>query len=96
MDKFRRINTERSIKELAAIAGILRENPEDFLAQQKEEILACIDIEPGLIEQLIDQRNDARAAKDWAMSDQIRDQLLGHGIELKDGPAGTSWDVKRY
>ena len=79
-------NTGRTISELGAIAGILRENPKDFLTRQKKEILASIDIEPALIEQLIVQRNDARAAKDWAMSDQIRDQLLGHGIELKDGP----------
>ena len=88
-------STESTIRELAAIAGILLENPEDFLTRQKEGILASIDIEPALIEQLIVQRNDARAAKDWAMSDQIRDRLLGHGFELNDGPAGTSWDVKR-
>ena len=87
--------TGRTISELAEIVGLLRENPEDFLSRQKEEILAGIDIEPALIEQLIAQRNEARASKDWAMSDQIRDRLLGHGIELKDGPAGTSWDVKR-
>ncbi|NNF47062.1 MAG: cysteine--tRNA ligase, partial [Desulfofustis sp.] len=80
--------TGRRISELGGIAGILRENPKEFLARQKEEILATIDIEPALIEQLISQRDEARAAKDWAMSDQIRDQLLGHGIELKDGPAG--------
>ena len=88
-------DTRRSISELGAITGILRENPGDFLTRQKEEILATIEIEPALIEQFISQRNEARVAKDWAMSDQIRDQLLGHGIELKDGPAGTSWDVKR-
>ena len=88
-------STGRTIGELAAIAGILKETPEQFLTRQKEDILAHIDIEPALIEQLIVQRNEARATKDWAMSDQIRDRLLGHGIELKDGPAGTSWDVKR-
>ena len=87
--------TGRHISNLGAIAGILRENPIEFLSRQKEEILATIDIEPALIEQLISQRNEARASKDWAMSDQIRDRLLDHGIELKDGPAGTSWDVKR-
>ena len=88
-------DTRRTISELGAITGILRESPAEFLARQREEIIATIDIEPELIEQLIAQRNEARAAKDWAMSDQIRDQLLGHGIELKDSPAGTSWDVKR-
>ncbi len=87
--------TGRTIAELAAIAGILQEDPNSFLDRQKAEILSRIDIAPAKIEKLIGQRNEARAAKDWALSDQIRDRLLEHQIELKDGPDGTSWDVKR-
>jgi len=40
-------------------------------------------------------RNAARKAKDFGESDRIRDKLLAHGIVLKDGPDGTSWEVKR-
>lgn len=40
---------------------------------------------------LIDLRNQARKAKNWELSDQIRDQLLEKGIELKDGRDGTSY-----
>ena len=40
-------------------------------------------------------RKAARAAKNFAESDRIRDDLLAKGIVLKDGPEGTSWEVKR-
>jgi cysteinyl-tRNA synthetase len=39
----------------------------------------------------IEQRNAARAAKDWGTSDRIRDELLEMGVVLKDGPEGTTW-----
>ncbi|WP_136668157.1 cysteine--tRNA ligase [Flavobacterium sp. H122] len=45
----------------------------------------------GVIQMLIEMRKDARANKNWAMSDQIRDQLLALGIQLKDGKEGTSY-----
>ena len=40
-------------------------------------------------------RNAARKNKDFKESDRIRDDLLAKGIVLKDGPEGTSWEVKR-
>ena len=45
----------------------------------------------GVIEMLIAMRNDARANKDFAMSDHIRDQLIALGIQLKDGKDGTTF-----
>ena len=42
---------------------------------------------------LIQMRAKARADKDWALSDQIRDQLAAVGIQLKDGPEGTSYTL---
>ena len=47
----------------------------------------------GLVELLIEMRNTARANKDFAMSDQIRDQLLVLGIQLKDGKDGTEFSI---
>ncbi|MEJ5303679.1 MAG: cysteine--tRNA ligase [Bacteroidales bacterium] len=44
-----------------------------------------------LIRLLIDIRLEARARKDWATSDRIRDQLKELGIQLKDGKDGTEW-----
>ncbi|WP_396186785.1 cysteine--tRNA ligase [Flavobacterium sp.] len=48
----------------------------------------------GVVKMLINIRNEARANKDFAMSDQIRDQLIALGIQLKDGKDGTSFSIK--
>ena len=47
-----------------------------------------------LLDKLIEDRNAARANKDWAKSDLIRDKLLAVGILLKDSKEGTSWEIK--
>ncbi len=40
---------------------------------------------------LLDARSAARAARDWARADALRDELAAMGIEVVDGPAGTTW-----
>ncbi len=52
-------------------------------------------IDSGLIEQLIKNRIEARGAKNWAEADRLRDELLSLGVEIKDGPEGTTWEVAR-
>lgn len=47
----------------------------------------------GTINMLINMRNKARANKDFAMSDHIRDQLLVLGIQLKDSKEGTTFSI---
>jgi cysteinyl-tRNA synthetase len=47
----------------------------------------------GLIEVLIEMRNDAKLAKNYALSDSIRNKLSGLGVELKDGKEGTSFSL---
>ena len=47
----------------------------------------------GVVQLLIDLRNKARANKDFATSDQIRDELIALGIQLKDGKDGTTFSI---
>ena len=47
----------------------------------------------GVVDMLIKMRKDARDNKDWALSDKIRDELLGLGIQLKDGKDGTTFSI---
>tara|TARA_B110000238_G_C16106097_1_gene430460 strand:+ start:353 stop:1834 length:1482 start_codon:yes stop_codon:yes gene_type:complete len=47
----------------------------------------------GVVEMLIGMRKDARDNKNWSLSDQIRDELLVLGIQLKDGKDGTTFSV---
>ena len=46
------------------------------------------------VEALIEQRQQARAAKNFAEADRIRDQLTQMGILLKDTPQGVQWSRK--
>ncbi|QMU64881.1 MAG: cysteine--tRNA ligase [Flavobacteriaceae bacterium] len=56
----------------------------------KEESTTKMD---GVIQLLIKLRKEARDNKDWALSDQIRDELLALGIQLKDGREGTTYTM---
>lgn len=47
----------------------------------------------ALMQEMIAQRAQARAAKDWAAADRIRDALAAAGIELEDSADGTHWSV---
>ena len=51
------------------------------------------ELEPE-IEALIEKREEARREKDWALADQIREQLLVHGILVIDAPRGPIWRKK--
>jgi cysteinyl-tRNA synthetase len=59
--------------------------------QDVNQSLANNDKLEGVINLLIGMRNQARADKNWAMSDQIRDELLALGIQLKDSKEGTTF-----
>ena len=47
----------------------------------------------ALVQGLLTQRAEARAAKDWARADAIRDQIKAAGIEVEDTPAGPVWTL---
>jgi cysteinyl-tRNA synthetase len=46
-----------------------------------------------LVQGLLDERAEARAAKDWARADRIRDQIKTAGIEVEDTPSGPVWTL---
>jgi cysteinyl-tRNA synthetase len=58
-------------------------------------IAAKVQVDNVAIADAIEARKAARARKDFKESDRIRDELLAKGIVLKDGPDGTTWEVKR-
>lgn len=60
------------------------------LVKAEENVSSRLD---STLQVLIDLRNQARKAKNFALSDQIRDRLLAEGIELKDGRDGTTYTV---
>jgi cysteinyl-tRNA synthetase len=83
-----------TLRKLASIMGLLREDAHRFLDNKKSKLVSAYDIDIATIESLIAERYQCRQAKNWARSDEIRNQLLQKNIELMDGPEGTSWSIK--
>jgi cysteinyl-tRNA synthetase len=80
------IELAATLKELAAILGILDSSPESFLQGKPADAHA--------IEQLIAAREQARAAKDWQKADEYRAQLDQLGVVLEDQAGKTVWRKK--
>jgi len=74
------------LKSLGGTLGLLQRNPEEFL---RGGLPAGWSV--ARIEKMIAARAAAKAAKDYAESDRIRDELLAAGFVLEDGPSGTTW-----
>ncbi len=70
-----------------AALGLLQQAPEDWFRRGGE------DIDASKVEALIAERNAARAGKDWARADAIRDELAAMGVSIEDGAGGTRWSV---
>ena len=74
--------------ELGAVLGILQQDPQEFLTSSLD---GAEQQDDQLIEQMIVDRNNARAAKDWAKADEIRDKFNEMGIVLEDKDGKTTW-----
>jgi cysteinyl-tRNA synthetase len=75
------------------LLGLFSDSLSSWLARKGVELSSQ---DRNLIESLKLARNAARAAKNWAESDRIRDELLAMGVALKDNKDGTTtWEVKR-
>ena len=53
-------------------------------------VVAALD---RLVSALLDERAAARAVKDWARADALRDKLTGAGVVVEDSPSGARWHL---
>jgi len=80
--------------DLEAFAALYRELAGDVLGLIPRGRSSDSGREPALIQLLIQLRNEARARKDWTLSDSIRDRLADIGVALEDGKDGTTWKIQ--
>lgn len=74
--------------------GILGAEPQEFETESKEKFLNELEISKEEIETSLEKRKQARADKDWALSDEIRDTLSSRGISVMDTPQGMNWKIQ--
>jgi cysteinyl-tRNA synthetase len=80
------------LKSMGGLLGLLQRDPQQHL--QDESLAGDAKFTPERIEEMIQQRLSARAARNFAEADRIRKDLSDADILLEDGPDGTSWRRK--
>jgi cysteinyl-tRNA synthetase len=93
----RRRSIKRFGEELRKVAngalGILTADPVAFLDARRARLARARDIDSETIAALLAERTEARKAKDFARSDELRDQITALGVEVLDKPGGVDWRV---
>ena len=82
------------ITRVSSLLGILEKKTDDFLEAYRNRGLERMGLTRDFIEEKIAARQEARKNRDYKLADEIRDELLAKGIELKDGKGETRWGIK--
>jgi cysteinyl-tRNA synthetase len=81
------INAKADLLGGGLLLGLLQQNPETWFKRGAEHV------DSRRVEDLIEARRAARAARDFARADAIRDELAAMGVAIEDGPQGTRWKI---
>ncbi|MCQ1954686.1 cysteine--tRNA ligase [Arthrobacter sp. zg-Y238] len=81
---------QRALGQVRAMTSVLGLDDAKDAASQAGPADAALD---ALVQDRLAERNAARAAKDWARADAIRDSLAAAGITVEDGADGVTWSV---
>ncbi|MFN0063396.1 MAG: cysteine--tRNA ligase [Myxococcaceae bacterium] len=80
-------------RKIGTVLGFFREPPEAWLLARRRRAVQERKLDEAHIEMLMTQRSEARAQKNWAESDRLRDALKAMGVEVMDSPQGSTWRV---
>jgi cysteinyl-tRNA synthetase len=82
-----------SVKKVSSVLGLFEDDPAAWLLRRRERRVKEKGLDAAWVDAKIQQRNDARKAKDFAKADGVRNELKAKGVEIMDTPQGTTWKV---
>jgi len=80
-----------ALTSIGNVLGVMNRDPRETLEALRVLAIKRLGIDEARIDQLVEERTMARSERDWERADLLRDQLTEEGIELMDGPEGTTW-----
>jgi len=89
-DDGERAQLKAALVQSGFLLGILQQDANSWF---EGEVAGATDLDAAAIEAQIEARNAARASKDFAEADRIRDALADAGVLIEDGPEGTKWKL---
>jgi cysteinyl-tRNA synthetase len=88
------VEVERHASDVLGMIHVLGLERSAFAGSRDHADAAAESTLDSLMRGLVDERARARADKDWAAADRIRDAIAAAGITLEDTPAGTTWSIE--
>ncbi len=82
------------MEDVTARTGLFGDDPQAFLTALRASRCRRLDVDAARVESLVAARAEARKAKDFALSDSIRDELKAMHVEVRDTPQGQVWDLE--
>jgi cysteinyl-tRNA synthetase len=79
-----------AVRAMLAVLGVDPDDPAWGSGGSDDTLVGVVD---ALVRGLLDERAQARADKDWARADEIRDRLKAAGVEITDTPDGPTWST---
>jgi cysteinyl-tRNA synthetase len=91
-DKATAADAAASVRAMTGVLGLDPLDPRWIEADGADD--AATGALTALVEDLLAQRNDARARRDFAAADEVRDRLTAAGVSVEDSPDGPTWSLK--
>jgi cysteinyl-tRNA synthetase len=85
-DEHRRAEIASSLRHAGSLLGLIQQDPVAWAHSGVSEV--------ARVEALIEERAEARASRDWARADELRDELLNLGVEVEDAGSESRWRVR--
>jgi cysteinyl-tRNA synthetase len=73
------------------VLGLLQDDPEAWFKQASGNT-----VDASRVDAMLEERRSARAARDFARADAIRDELSAMGVVIEDGAQGTRWSIVKH
>jgi cysteinyl-tRNA synthetase len=83
-----------AVRRMCEVLGLVQGPPAAFFARKRDRWLRRQGLTAEQVQTWIQARDRARAQKNWAEADRLRQELHAKGVALEDTPAGTLWKVR--
>ncbi len=81
------------VRKVSGVLGLFEDEPAQWLLRRRDRAVKERGLDVAKVESLIQARNEARKAKNFAEGDRLREELKALGVEILDTAAGTVWKV---
>jgi len=87
------VELREQVRKVSKVMGLFEDEAAGWLLRRRDRAVREKGLDRAKVDSLVQARQAARGARDFAEADRLRGELKTLGVEIMDGPAGTTWKV---